>query len=89
MREFGLNVAKKEDRETYKSMIFDIRKNYEVRKIGSWQGQDKEVVMYLEKGRLLVTQQDGTFISMFSRWEYKGEIKDVKDNKRFKNGRRF
>lgn len=89
MREMGMDVAKAEDREKYKKLAHEVRKNYEVRKIGLWSGQDDEAVMYLKGDKLLITKSDGTFISLFGDNFFKGEIRHAKDNKRFKDARAF
>ena len=66
--------------EIYREKIYEVRKFYEVRKIGEFKGQDEEVVYYQKGEDLLLTQKNGEFVSLF---------KGGNENARFKNAREF
>lgn len=77
-RDFGLDETKAEDREKVLEIIENIYKNAEEIRIGAWRGQSEDVLFYIKGNDVVVTKQNGDFITILQ-----GGI----DNERIKNAR--
>lgn len=80
MKEFGLDVQKADDREKYKEMIMTFRDSYDEVRTGEWAGQEGEILFFIKGEDVMLTKQNGEFITLF-----KGDI----NNARIKNARKL
>lgn len=78
--DYGFDIRTKEGREQYRTLIEDVRYNFDERAVGDWRSQKEPVIFYIKGENLVVTQLDGEFISLFD---------GGKTNERAKNARRF
>ena len=76
--DFSLDAASAEDRAIFLEIIQDIRNNPTDQRIGSWRGQPGEVIFYIKDEDVVVTKQNGEFITV---------LKDGISNARVKNAR--
>lgn len=77
-KDYGLNPSKAEDRAIFQSIINDIKENSEEVRTGYWRGQPEDVLFYIKGEDVVITDQQGEFISIL-----KGGI----NNERVKNAR--
>ena len=77
-RTFGLDPSKEEDREKFQLIIDDIVATAEEVRIGEWRGQNQDVLFHIKGKNVVLTKQDGEFITILE-----GGI----DNARVKNAR--
>ena len=77
-KDYGLDPSKAEDRAIFQSIIDDITSNAENVRIGYWRGQPEDVLFYIKGEDVVITDQQGEFISIL-----KGGI----SNERVKNAR--
>lgn len=76
--DFGFDPASEEDRAKLLRIIYDIRNNAEEQRIGPWRGQPEDVIFYLKGDDVVITRQNGEFVTIL-----KGGI----SNERVKNAR--
>lgn len=62
--DFGLDASNEEDRAKMMNIISDIQKNCDEIRIGTWRGQDKEVLFYIKGNDVVITKQDGEFVTV-------------------------
>ena len=77
--DFGLDPSSEEDRAKFLSIIKDIRDNASEKRIGSWRGQPDEVLFFIKGDNVVITKQNGEFITVL-----KGGV----NNERVKNARK-
>jgi hypothetical protein len=77
-RDYGLDPSKVEDRAIFQSIISDIKEHFDEARIGYWRGQSEDVLFYIKGEDVVITNQQGEFISIL-----KGGI----HNERVKNAR--
>lgn len=63
-QEFGLNPASEEGRKRLKSKISDIVYSCDEVRRGTWRGQKDEVLFYLKNDDVVLTKQNGDFITV-------------------------
>lgn len=78
-KDYGLDPSKAEDREKFLQIIKDVKDNAEEIRIGSWRGQENEVLFHIKGEDVVITDQNNEFITLM-----KGGI----DNVRIKNARK-
>ena len=76
--DFGLKADSIEDRAKIKQIIVDVVENAQERVRGSWRGQPEPVVFHIKDEDVVITKEDGTFVTVL-----KGGI----NNLRVKNAR--
>lgn len=77
--DFGLNPSKESDRAKILDIIRNIFYKYDEVRIGEWRGQAEDVLFYIKNEDVVVTKQDGTYITIL-----KGGV----TNERVKNSRK-
>lgn len=77
-REFGLDPSSAEDREKFQQIISNIMDNAEERVTSEWRGQEHEVVFHILGDDVVITKQNGEFITI---------LKEGVNNERVKNAR--
>ena len=78
-KDYGLDPSKSEDREKFMRIITDVKDNAKEIRIGSWRGQENEVLFHIKGEDVVVTDQNNEFITLL-----KGGINNV----RVKNARK-
>ena len=63
-QDFGLDPSIESHRQRMHEIIDDICKNAEVTKIGTWRGQDEEVLFKIKGKDVVITKQNGEFITI-------------------------
>ena len=63
-QDYGLNPSDAADRQKMQSIISDIVDNSEKVKIGTWRGQDEEVLFHIKGNDVVLTKQNGEFITI-------------------------
>jgi hypothetical protein len=76
--DFRLDPSKEEDRKKFQQIIDDVIANAEEMRIGEWRGQTEDVLFHIKGENVVLTKQDGEFITIL-----KGGI----DNARVKKAR--
>lgn len=74
--DFGLKPYSETDREKLKNMITDIVDSAEEKRAGTWRGQKNDVIFYIKDGNVVVTKENGEFITI---------LEGGSDNARVKN----
>lgn len=63
-QDYGLNPSREEDRKKMQSIISDVVDNSEKVKIGTWRGQEEEVLFHIKGNDVVLTKQNGEFITI-------------------------
>lgn len=80
-QDFGLDASKEADRLKMHEIIADIINNKDEIRIGSWRGQDIDVLFFVKGNDVVITKADGEFVTI---------LKDgVKNSARVKNARKL
>ena len=79
-QDFGLDAGKEADRLKMHEIIADIISNKDEIRIGSWRGQDNDVLFFIKGDDTVITKTDGEFVTV---------LKDgVKNSAGVKNARK-
>ena len=62
--EFGLDPSNETDRTRFRGMIYRIFGKPDEIRMGDWRGQEDPVLFYIKGNDVVLTKQDGTFISI-------------------------
>lgn len=63
-QDFGLDASKPEDRAKMHDIIADIASNKDEIRIGPWKGQTQDVLYFIKGDDVVITGQDGEFITI-------------------------
>ncbi|UPA28937.1 minor capsid protein [Terrisporobacter glycolicus] len=77
--DYGLDPSNPNDRSKMNDIIDNIVKNSSEQRIGDWRGQNEEVLFFIKENDVVVSKQDGEFVTIL-----KGGI----ENARVKNARK-
>ncbi len=77
--EWGIDPQKPEDREKFKSIIGDIVQNHDMPvKIGEWRGQSQDTLFFIKGEDVVITRQDGKFVTILKGGTSNGRVKDAR-----------
>jgi len=76
--DFGLNPASENDRSRLFEIINDIRTNSEEQRIGEWRGQPEDVVFYIKGEDVVITKQNGEFVTIMKGGIANGRVKNAR-----------
>lgn len=80
-KDFGLNPALPEDRERFTEIIQDIRNNATEQRIGPWRGQPEDVIFYIKEEDVVLTKQNGEFITVLTKGINNVRVKNARIRK--------
>lgn len=72
-KDYGLNPGSVEDRVKMNNIIDNIVNNYSEVRFGDWRGQNEDVLFFIKEKDVVVTKQDGEFITIL-----KGGVENVR-----------
>lgn len=63
-QDFGLDASKEEDRLKMHEIIADITSNKDEIRVGSWRGQEHDVLFFIKGNDVVITKTDGEFVTV-------------------------
>ena len=77
--EWGLNPQSSTDREKFIQIIYDIVLNHDKPiKIGEWRGQQEDVLFFIKGDDVVITKQNGEFVTIMKGGVNNGRVKDAR-----------
>lgn len=76
--DFGLNASIESDREKMNTIIDDIFSNNDEIRIGKWSGQHSDVIFYIKGENVVITKQNGEFITILKGGISGGRVADAR-----------
>lgn len=77
--DYGLDPSSAEDRQKMEAIIDDIFNNRtEPIRIGNWRGQKEEVLFHIKDSDVVITKQDGEFVTVLRGGVTNGRVKDAR-----------
>lgn len=81
-QDFGLNASSETDRNRMREIIDDICINHDGNiRIGAWRGQTEEVLFYTKGEDVVITKQNGEFVTILKGGIYNGGYKKSRERK--------
>ena len=77
--DWGLNAASAEDRRKMEQIIDDIYLHHDTPvRVGTWRGQVDEVLFYIKEENVVITKQDGEFVTILKGGKSSGRVKNAR-----------
>ena len=78
--DWGLDASSSNDREKMEQIIDDIYLNHDAPvKIGKWRGQTDDVLFYTKGEDVVITKQNGEFVTILKGGKSSGRVKDARE----------
>ena len=78
--DWGLDASSPDDRRKMEQIIDDIYYHHDVPvKIGGWRGQTEDVLFYIKGQDVVITKQNGEFVTILKGGKSNGRIKNARE----------
>ena len=78
--DWELDAANSDDRKKLENIIDDIYLHHDVPvKIGKWRGQTEDVLFYIKGEDVVITKQNGEFVTILKGGKSNGRVKDARE----------